>query len=277
VLPILLAALSAAVWGTSDFTGGKAAQTARTLSVTVLSQLAGLPLLAACVVLVGGESPTIRTLTLGVLAGLAGFGGLILLYWGLAQGAMAVFAPVSAVTTALVPLAVGLILDRTPSALALVGVGFAVVAIGLVSRTGGPTGVASPRVIGLALAAGLGFGIFFALTGRAGPQAGLWPLVGVRIGSLGAGLLTVAVVRERLALPATARVWTLLAGPLDVLANALYVLAAMRGPMALVAPVGALYPVSTVLLAIGVDRERVGPLQLAGLGLAATALVLVAT
>jgi drug/metabolite transporter (DMT)-like permease len=51
----------------------------------------------------------------------------------------------------------------------------------------------------------------------------------------------------------------------------------MRGPLAVVAPISALYPVSTVLLAIGVDRERVGPTQLAGLGLAATALVLVAT
>jgi drug/metabolite transporter (DMT)-like permease len=43
-----------------------------------------------------------------------------------------------------------------------------------------------------------------------------------------------------------------------------------------VAPISALYPVSTVLLAMLVDRERVRPVQLAGLGLAATALVLVA-
>lgn len=277
MLSILLAALSAAVWGASDFAGGKAAQTARALSVVVLSQLAGIPVLATCVALVGGEPPTISTLVGGMIAGLAGFGGVVLLYWGLSQGAMAVFAPVSAVTTAVVPLAVGLVVDRTPSALALVGVGCAVVAIGMVSRSGGPTGVASPRIIALALASGLGFGIFFVLIGRAGEQAGLWPLVGVRTASLAAGLLTVAVLREPLALPPTARVWTLLAGPLDVVANALYVLAAMHGPLALVAPIGALYPVSTVLLAIGVDRERVGPLQLAGLGLAATALALVAT
>jgi drug/metabolite transporter (DMT)-like permease len=51
----------------------------------------------------------------------------------------------------------------------------------------------------------------------------------------------------------------------------------MRGALAVVAPIGALYPVSTVLLAVGVDRERIAPLQLAGLGLAATALALVAT
>ena len=39
----------------------------------------------------------------------------------------------------------------------------------------------------------------------------------------------------------------------------------------------ALYPVSTVLLAMLIERERMRPIQLAGLGLAATALVLVAS
>ena len=43
------------------------------------------------------------------------------------------------------------------------------------------------------------------------------------------------------------------------------------------APIAALYPVSTVLLALTVERERLRPVQVAGLGLAATALVLVAT
>jgi drug/metabolite transporter (DMT)-like permease len=64
---------------------------------------------------------------------------------------------------------------------------------------------------------------------------------------------------------------------MDILANALYLYAAAHGPLAIVAPIGALYPVSTVLLALAVDRERVVATQLAGLGLAATALVLAAT
>jgi uncharacterized membrane protein len=59
-------------------------------------------------------------------------------------------------------------------------------------------------------------------------------------------------------------------------ANALYVLAVQRGDLSIIAPVASLYPVSTVLLAMLVDRERMRPVQLAGLGLAATALVLVA-
>jgi drug/metabolite transporter (DMT)-like permease len=47
--------------------------------------------------------------------------------------------------------------------------------------------------------------------------------------------------------------------------------------LSIVAPVSALYPASTVLLAMAVERERVRPVQLAGLGLAASALVLIAT
>jgi len=277
VLPVFLAALSAAVWGSADFAGGKAAQTSQTLAVTVLSQIAGLPVLAACVVLLGAGTPRIGTLAVGTVAGLAGFVGILLLYRGLSQGAMAIFAPVSAVTTALVPVGVGLVLDRTPSALALVGVTCAVAGIGLVSLARGAARVATARIIALALASGLCFGIFFALLGKTGPQAGLWPLVGVRVGSLSAGLAALALTRTRPRLDPVGRWWALLAGPLDVFANALYVLAALRGPLAVVGPVGALYPVSTVLLAISVDRERVGPAQLAGLGLAATALVLVAS
>ena len=51
---------------------------------------------------------------------------------------------------------------------------------------------------------------------------------------------------------------------------------ARDGLLSVVAPIAALYPVSTVLLALAVDRERVRPVQIAGLGLAATALVLTA-
>ena len=276
MLPIVLAALSAVVWGIGDFSGGTATQTSRALAVTVLSQLASLPVLIVCVALVGGGAPTIKVLGWGTVAGCVGFAGILLLYWGLSQGAMSVFAPVSAVTTALVPLGVGLAVDGTPSVPALIGAGCAVVAIGLVSRAPGGA-PATPRILGLALAAGLCFGVFFVLLGRAGAEAGMWPLVGVRIGSLGVGLLVAAKTRTSLVLGRRALRWAMVAGPMDIIANALYLLAAHGGPLAIVAPIGALYPVSTVILALVVDRERVVPAQIAGLGLAATALVLAAT
>jgi uncharacterized membrane protein len=64
-------------------------------------------------------------------------------------------------------------------------------------------------------------------------------------------------------------------GVLDMTANALYLLAVQGGALSIIAPIAALYPASTVLLALLVDRERIWPVQVAGLGLAATAIVLV--
>ncbi len=271
----MLAALSAVVWGVGEFSGGKASQTSRALAVTVLSQLASLPVLAACVALVGGRL-TVGAITWGLLAGAIGFAGILLLYQGLSQGAMSVFAPVTAVTTAVVPLVVGLALDGTPSTPALVGAVCAVLAIALVSRAPGERRV-TWRTVALALTAGACFGVFFVILGRTGSAAGMWPLVGVRVGSIAAGLAVAARMRVPLRLDRVARRWAVFAGPMDVAANALYLVAAAHGPLAIVAPIGALYPVSTVVLALVVDRERVAPTQIAGLGLAATALVLAAT
>jgi drug/metabolite transporter (DMT)-like permease len=278
VLPILLAAVSAGVWGTSDFCGGKATQRAAALTVAVLSQVAGLPVLAVALIAVGGGPPGWPVFGRGLIAGIAGFIGLLLLYRGLSQGAMAVFAPITAVFSALVPLVVGLIVDRAPSPLALAGVVCAVVAIGLVSLTGGARGKVTPRLVLLALLSGAMFGTVFAILGQAGgAEAGMWPLVGMRAGSIGAGLLVVARTRTSLRLTGPSLRWAMLAGPLDILANVLYLMAANRGLLPVVAPIAALYPVSTVLLAFWVDRERVRAVQIAGLGLAATALILVAS
>jgi drug/metabolite transporter (DMT)-like permease len=277
-LSILLAALSAGVWGSGDFSGGKASQRAHPLAVALVSQLLGLPVLAICLAVVPSDGPTIGDFGYGAIAGMAGFAGILLLYRGLSQGAMAVFAPISAVTSALIPLVVGLVTQRAPSTIGLIGAAFAIVAIGLVSMSGGGRGrVVTPKLVGLALATGVMFGIFFAVLGLAGSNAGVWPMVGVRIGSVGVGIIAAAATRTSLRLPSGTWRWTATAGVFDITANVLYVLATEHGQLSIVAPIAALYPVSTVLLALAIDREHVRPVQLAGLGLAATALVLVAT
>lgn len=280
MLSVVLAAFSALIWGAGDFCGGKATQRARALPVTVVAQLAGLPVVVLGLVLISGTSPRPSDLGWGALAGVAGFVGLVLLYRGLAAGAMAIFAPVTAVTAAVVPLGAGLVLGESPGTLALIGVCCAIIAIGLMSvqvAASGRQAVVTPRLILLALAAGTMFGVFFILLGRAGDNAGMWPVLGVRVGSITLGLLLVARQRVSLRLDRPVLRWTVTAGVFDITANALYLLAAQRGLLSVVAPVAALYPASTVLLAFLVDRERLRPIQLAGLGLAATALVLVAT
>jgi drug/metabolite transporter (DMT)-like permease len=217
---------------------------------------------------------------IGAGAGFAGGAGVLLLYRGLASGAMTLVAPVTAVTAAVLPLVAGLALDRWPGTVALAGVGCAIVAIGLVSLVSGGRGPVSTghpsRLIGIALAAGAAFGLFYTLLGQAGDGSGLWPLVGAQLASttLVAGLAWRR--RVSLRLPGPALRWAMAAGVLDMVANAFYLFAVQQGLLSVVAPVASLYPVSTVLLALTVDRERLRPVQVTGLGLAATALVLVA-
>jgi drug/metabolite transporter (DMT)-like permease len=277
VLAVALAAMSALVWGSADFCGGKATRRGGALAVTVVSQIFGLPTLLLCVLLLPG-APRAGDLLWGAAAGAAGLAGIVLLYRGLASGRMAVVAPITAVTSALVPMITGLVLDAAPGALALIGAICAVLAIGLVSL--GPSDLdGAPvdlRLIGLALASGTMFGLFFALLAQAGEGAGMWPLVAVRTASISLGLLLMLRRGVSLRLPRSTMPWVIAAGAGDIAANALYLVAVQGGHMSVIAPIAALYPVSTVLLALAVDKERVRALQWAGLAFAAGALVLTA-
>jgi drug/metabolite transporter (DMT)-like permease len=67
----------------------------------------------------------------------------------------------------------------------------------------------------------------------------------------------------------------MLAGPCDMTANALYLLASRDGDLSVVAPIAALYPVTTVILALIIEHERLRGIQVAGLIFAVAALVLV--
>lgn len=274
MFPIVLAAVSALAFGTADFSGGKASRHADPVAVTVVSQILSVPLLLALVLLVPG-TPGPLDLAWGLLAGVAGAGGVMLLYRALATGVMAVVAPVTAITAAVVPILAGLVTAHYPGTIALGGAGLAVVAIALVSLgERGGAGRVPRRVVGMALAAGLLFGVFFALLGQADEEAGMWPVLAVRASSIAFGLALAARTGVRLRIERRVLGWAAAAGLLDSAANAFYLAAASRGHLSIVAAVASLYPASTVLLALGVDRERLRPVQLAGLGFAAGALVL---
>jgi drug/metabolite transporter (DMT)-like permease len=275
MLGVLLAAGSALMWGVGDFSGGKASQRADAVHVTAVAMVLALPVLVVLVLAYPGSHVRPADLAWGALGGLSGGAGIALFYRGLAGGAMAVVAPVSAVTSASLPLLLGLAIDRVPGTLALTGAVIAVVAIGLVS-VGGRGGPVTVRVVGLALAAGALFGTFFVCLRQASPDAGAWPLVAQRFAAAAAfwGLLAWRRTAPRLR---TVWAWTVAAGVLDVGANALYLAAVHHGALSVIAPVAALYPAGTVLLALAVERERMRPIQVAGLGLAATALVLTAS
>jgi len=288
VLFVALAGLSGLVWGVGDFAGGKATQRADALQVVWLSKLASLPLLALYLVLLP-TGADLGGLAWGALAGLFGAVGVIVFYRALSAGAMTVVAPVASVTSAAIPVVVGLASGERPSPVALAGVTCALVAIALVSLAPPRPGVVSVvtgRLVGQAVVAGVGFALFFVFLARAntaaGGDAGLWPIGSAQLAALALTGALVLVARARRGDPAEVRwprgrslVWTAVAGPFDMTANALYLVATRYGDLSLVAPLAALYPVTTVLLALAVDRERLRPLQVVGLVLALAALLLV--
>lgn len=282
MLPILLAGTSALIWGTADFFGGRAVQLGaggrgQSLSVTVVSQLCAIPMIALFLLIVPGQF-SVSAMLWGALAGVAGLAGIVLLYQGLSTGAMAIVAPTTAVTSAVIPIAGGLLLGERPGAVPLIGAFCAVVAIGLVS-SGPAAGHArvDAKVIGLALTSGAMFGFFFLLLARAGDEAGMWPLAAARVAALPLGLLLLKPMSGSLRLPRRIIGLTAAAGVLDLTANGLYLIAVYQGEISILAPIAALYPASTVVLALLVHKEKLVPLQVIGLGLAGAALVLAAS
>lgn len=287
-MAIVLGLLVAATYGSADFLGGLSSKRASVSAVVVLSQLTGLPLLAVLVVAAGGEANG-RTLGLGAVAGAFGAFGLVCLYRGLASGRMSVVAPITGVGAALVPVAWGLVRGERPDTLALVGVALAVIAVGLVSRTdddvldGEDTGSAEERAptssyVLLAVLGGIAFGTLFVLLAEAGDDAGFWPLAAGRAVSIPVLALGTVVTRRSFAVASRSAFVTIVgAGVLDMAANAFFLLASRRGLLALVGVVSSLYPAATVLLARFVLHERLRPVQLGGLVMAATGVVLIAT
>jgi len=276
---VLLALVAAVAYGVSDFVGGLASRRASALRVLLLSYPAGvLPMLVVLPLLLPGRLDA-ATIGWSVAAGLAGTGGVLLLYIGLAIGPMGVVAPLTAVAGAVVPAGVGIALGDRPPAIAYAGVALALLAVVVVSRgpeAPGSGGRAAPRTIAIASVAGVAFGLYFVLLSAAPETSGGWPLLISRVAA-SVAVLGIALAGRR-PLRGDGRVWpfALAAGALDAAANLGYLLAVRQGMLALVPAVVALYPAATILLARLVLGERTGAVQRLGMVAAAGSVVLIA-
>jgi drug/metabolite transporter (DMT)-like permease len=275
-MPILLALVSALLYGVSDYCGGRAARSASTFVVALIGQSASTVLTAVVVLLLGDPFPGAADIGWSAAAGVASTVGITAFYFALANGAMTVVAPLTAVVSAVVPVAVGISLGERPATIALMGVALAIVAVALVSGIGGraerPT--RAPIVL-VAVVAGTGFGLLFVCLDRTSESSGLWPLLLAQLTSL-LILATVCVARR---VRVTSRRFDaglmVLAGCLAVTANVAYLAATRQGLLSLVAVITSMYPASTVVLATVLDHERMSNSQAVGLGLAVGALGMV--
>jgi drug/metabolite transporter (DMT)-like permease len=274
---VLLALGCAVVYGASDFLGGLSTRRTSVFGVVGLSQVAGLVALVALLPWLGG--PVDRTdLLWGVAAGIAGAAGLVIFFRTLARGVMSVIAPVTALTAAAVPVLVGLAGGDRVAPWAAVGIVLALAAVVLVSAEGGLSALraAPPASLAPALLAGSMFGSFFVLLDRTSDDSGLTPLVAARLASVVVVVLVALVGRQSLRVTRPTLPLVLASGLGDMTANALFLLATQQpGQLSITGVLAALYPVSTVVLAQIVLRERLVAAQVAGLGTAVAAVVLI--
>ena len=277
-MAVVLALASAVVYGVADFCGGLASRRAAAAAVVALSQAAGLVVVVLLLPWLGG-TPAPADLAWGATAGVAGGAGLLLFYRALAGGVMSVVAPVTAVSAAALPVLGGLVLGERLGPAAVAGIVLALVAVVLVAAEDGLASLRSARAatVAPALAAGAGFGLFFVLLERTGDGAGLSPLAAARVVSvLLVGALALATARS-VRVPGPVLPVVLAAGVGDMAANALFLLATQAGgQLAVTGVLASLYPVSTVVLAQVLLRERLAGAQQAGLAVAAAAVVLIA-
>lgn len=256
-------------WGVADFLGGLKSRRLPALAVLFQANLFGIVLIAALVAVRGEAPPLSPGLGWAVLGGVTAVAAMFTLYRGLAEGTMAIVAPISA-TGVLLPVIWGLARGDILSPLQLGGMGTAVVgAIFAACESGGiESRNRMAKGAGWAAASALAVGFYLLFMERASRVDPYWAAFIMRC-AYGSALYTLVV--------ATATTQTIgrphypaiiCIGVVDALAGFSYALATTKGLLSIVAVVGALYPVVTVLLAAMVLGERPQRLQWLGVVLA---------
>ena len=277
---ILLAAAAALVYGVGDYCGGRASRKIDSLVVTCAGQVFSLMLLGIFLIVLGDPTPGLHDWLWGAAGGIGGFVGLTLFYYALANGSMTVVAPLAAVVSASLPVGAGLFLGDRPSFIAYVGIVIAIVGIALVTGALGTAHAPTKmKIVGVAVMAGCGFGWMFVCLDRTSSDSGMWPLLAARIASISIAASIIFVrqlSRDRSDRPAIrVTAIALWAGLFDMGANILFVFANRQGLLSLVAVITALYPVSTIILALRLDHEKVNRSQYVGMACAGLALAFV--
>jgi drug/metabolite transporter (DMT)-like permease len=268
------AAVGAAGYGTANFCGGMASRRQPPLLTLLISQAAALPVVLAAAAVATGRVGT--EMVWGALAGLIAFAGAVAAYACFSlQRPLGVAAALLATTTALVPVASGLLLGQRPGLLAAVGAVLAVVAVSVLAWPQHAT--TDMRAAVLAAAGGALFGGYHVVMAtRTTAAGGLWPVLASQAVIVVLALAAVTVTRigrsDRRRAPDRAA-WSLSA--CDGIASTTATIAALAAVhSAALIPVGAvlgLAPAVTAVLA-RFGGDHLPRRRLAGLALAVAAI-----
>lgn len=311
-----IALLGALIYGAADFFGGLAARRLRSIVVTATAALSGLVILFALVPFFGARwsladvawgalSGVFGVIAIALLYACLAIGPMSIL--------SPVTAVTSAIAPMIWGLTIG---GESLTVIGYVGLGVALVAVVLVGFIPGQGAVRpSARGLLMAIGSGLAIGAFLIALDQTSDDSGLVPMIANRstnaiITTLIVLVMIVAAVRRGAGAAAALRVgavelgatptghadlehasakasappssgptgWWLaiVCGVLDVIANVLLLAALRLGDLSIVAALTALYPAGTIVLAALALRERIAPVQWAGLALALGAGVLLA-
>lgn len=278
MLSIIYGLLSAFTWGAGDFTGGLAARKVGAAPAVFYASIVGL-LAVFIAALVSNEAlPSLQSWLYAMLAGFFGVIGLTFLYYAMAQGTMSVAAPVSAVLAATLPVLIGLITEGLPEFLTLLGFGFALFAMWMVSQSeNGVKDILSHLSdLKLPLLAGIGFGLYFIVMHQATSDGALfWTMVASRIASVLFLFFYMLVKKISFRITDLSSFPVIgLNGVLDLTGNGFFILAGQAGRLDVASVLSSLYPGSTVLLAWVFLKERLTRNQWIGVLSALIAIVL---
>jgi drug/metabolite transporter (DMT)-like permease len=269
--------------------------TAGALRVVLIAHASSLAVLLAILSLEHASWPHGAPLVWGLVAGVTAGISLTAFYIALARGAMGGSAALSGLLAAAIPAAVSSVLEGIPTSLRIGGFVLAMAAIWLIAAgpspesehavDGSDPSESSRATLVLALIGGIGFGIYFVALRLANPLGVVEPMAVARAASLVtcALLLVVVSVRARASaatpsktkLTRMAVVWAMGVALLDTGGNLLFIAATRTGRLDIAAVLSSLYPAGTILLAAWHLHERPTRRQLAGMAIAAAAVVMI--
>ncbi|MFW9928597.1 MAG: EamA family transporter [Candidatus Thorarchaeota archaeon] len=273
-LAIIFGLTSAITFGSGDFAGGFATKKNNVFIVLVISQIAGLILLILLALIIG-ENILFDQMIFGSLSGIFGGLGLLAFYRGLAIGNMAVVAPITAVIAPLLPLIFNLFSNPSYTFFQILGFILALISIWMVSSTKSEGNV-SFLDVKLAILAGLGFGLFLIFINLASTLSSyFFPLIFARIASITMVFIIILITKQPSEITPKSVLIISLAGIFDTLGNVFFVLSSIYGRLDIASILTSMGPVVTIILASTIIKEKITRMQLVGIFLALTSIILI--
>lgn len=274
----LLALLSSVLWGTADYLAGNLSKKYKAIAVTGVSQTFGLLFGILCII---SFSDFIKpNLSLdgyfipGVIAGIAGFIGLIAFYTGLATGRMGVVSPISSLSV-LIPLGFALIQGERPTMLQTIGIVIAITGAFMASGPEVKNGLPIKPIL-FALVAAFGFGTALTFIAIGSETDSLHTMTAMRVASVSICILLALKFRTVGGFTKNYLPLLIFIGVADFLANFLLGVATTKGLVSIAMVFGSLFPVVTILLAYKFLHERLHRVQYLGISFALLGVVLIA-